>query len=186
MVEEAVHVFVGGDLLPIAVKSAKLKSGDSHLAVRDEKNLFISWFDRRQVNLLTTVHNDTLFAKQVRCKDPANNNLRLVHKPMAIELYTKYMGGADMLDRQIWTYLQTHACLKWWKKLFMYLLEVTYCQFKVLVDVTSSTTALHQQTSMQSNPWSTRWLFQQFSCGKTFTGKTGETYWKTVPRPQPK
>ena len=84
--------------VPDAVKSAKLKCGDPHLAVRDEKLLFISWFDRRQVNLLTTVHNDTLFAKQVRCKDPANNNLRLVHKPMAIELYTKYMGGVDMLD----------------------------------------------------------------------------------------
>ena len=118
--------------VPDQVKRAKLKSGDPHLAVRDEKLLFVSWFDRRQVNLLTSVHNDRLFAKQVRCKDPANNNLRLVHKPMAIELYTKYMGGVDMLDRQIWTYLQTHASVKWWKKLFMYLLEVTYCQFKVL------------------------------------------------------
>ena len=118
--------------VPDAVKSAKLKKGDPHLAVRDEKKLFISWFDRRQVNLLTTVHNDRLFPKQVRCKDPAHNNLRLVQKPMAIELYTKYMGGVDMLDRQIWTYLQTHACLKWWKKHFMYLLEVTYCQFKVI------------------------------------------------------
>ena len=61
--------------VPDAVKSAKLKKGDPHLAVRDEKKLFISWFDRRQVNLPTTVHNDKLFAKQVRCKDPANNNL---------------------------------------------------------------------------------------------------------------
>ena len=118
--------------VPEEVKSAKLKKGDPHLAVRDEKKLFISWFDRRQVNLLTTVHNDRLFAKEVRCKDPRNNNRRLVQKPMAIELYTKYMGGVDRLDRQIWTYLQTHACLKWWKKLFMYLLEVTYCQFKVI------------------------------------------------------
>ena len=118
--------------VPNAIKSAKLKSGDSHLAVRDEKKLFISWFDRRQVNLLTTVHNDRLFAKEVRCKDPGNNNRRLVQKPVAVELYTKYMGGVDMLDRQIWTYLQTHASLKWWKKLFMYLLEVTYCQFKVI------------------------------------------------------
>ena len=118
--------------VPDAVKSAKLKKGDPHLAVRDEKKLFIAWYDRRQVNLLTTVHNDRLFAKEVRCKDPRNNNRRVVQKPMAIELYTKYMGGVDMLDRQIWTYLQTHSCLKWWKKLFMYLLEVTYCQFKVI------------------------------------------------------
>ena len=51
---------------------------------------------------------------------------------MAIEQYTKYMGGVDMLDRQIWVDLQTHSCLKWWKKLFIYLLEVTYCQFKVI------------------------------------------------------
>ena len=57
--------------VPDAVKRANLKSGDPHSAVRDEKLLFISWFDRRLVNLLTTVHNDTLFAKQVRCKDPA-------------------------------------------------------------------------------------------------------------------
>ena len=42
------------------------------------------------------------------------------------------MGGVDRMDRQLWVFMQTHRSLKWWKKLFMYLLELVFCQFKVV------------------------------------------------------
>ena len=123
--------------------------------------LFLSWFDRRQVNLLTSVHSDTLFAKQVRCKDPANNSLRLVHKPMGIELYTKYMGGVDMLDRP--SNPQLGQMVEEIVHVFVGgdLLPIQ----SPLADVTSSTTAVHKQTSMQTSHWSYQWLFQQCSKG---------------------
>ena len=71
--------------IPDAISASKLKRGDPQVSVRVEEKLFISWFDKRQMNLLTTVHNDKLFPKLVRCKDPQNNSQRLVQKLMAVE-----------------------------------------------------------------------------------------------------
>ena len=79
--------------VPQDIKECKLKPGDQTMFRRNGNTLFISWFDRRQVNLMTTVHNQTTFRKTVRCRDPANDNQRQVVKPMAVELYTMGMGG---------------------------------------------------------------------------------------------
>lgn len=120
--------------VPVRVKNAKLtKISHDTVIERDGNTLFISWFDKRQVNLITTVHSAAIFEKTVRCKDPQNNNKRRIQKPMAVELYTKSMGGVDRLDRDVWAYIMIHRTAKWWKKVFTYLLEVTFANCKTVV-----------------------------------------------------
>lgn len=58
--------------------------------------LYISRFDKQQVNLATTLHDKSKFTKQVRGR--TTNQLRQVQKPIAIELYTRFMGGVDRAD----------------------------------------------------------------------------------------
>ena len=73
-----------------------------------------------------------MFEKSERCKDRDNNNERKIIKPVAVEMYNQNMGGVDRMDRQLWVYMNTHRTVKWWKKLFIRLPELTYCKFKVV------------------------------------------------------
>ena len=42
------------------------------------------------------------------------------------------MGGVDRADQGMWYYLNIHKTLKWWKKVFVYLLEVSYVNSWIL------------------------------------------------------
>ena len=76
------------------------------------------------VNLVSSVHNTQTFEKTVRTKSTAEH-MRVVEKPTAIELYSRFMQGVDRSDQLLWYKLSTHRQMKWWKKLFMYMLEVS-------------------------------------------------------------
>jgi hypothetical protein len=118
--------------VPPTVKQAKLSKDAPLFVHRDNELLYISWLDKRQVNLLTTVHNGNTFVKQVRSKFHANY-VRNVECPMSVQLYTNYMGGVDLADQQVSYSTLMHRTLKWWKKLFLCnLLEVTVSNAKVI------------------------------------------------------
>ena len=81
------------------VKTAKSAKGDPPFTESDGNLLYISWTDKRQVNTLSSVHSGSVFPKQLRCKPGQSANPSdvycIVHKPKAIEIYTKRMGGVD-------------------------------------------------------------------------------------------
>ncbi|XP_071954166.1 piggyBac transposable element-derived protein 4-like [Antedon mediterranea] len=107
----------------IKVKVKDMAVGDT-VFERDGNKLFVTWKDKRKVTVISTVHNSMTFEKQVKQKHGAG--FTEITKPCAIELYTQYMGGVDRADRLLWTYLNIHRSLKWWKKVFFYLLEVSF------------------------------------------------------------
>ena len=109
---------------PDEIKNSKLKKNDPSVIAQDGDLLFISWFDKRQVNVLSAVHNAATFRKEIRAR--GQQVPRIVDKAIAIECYTKYMGGVDRADQGMWYHLNIHKSLKWWKKVFVYLLEVSY------------------------------------------------------------
>jgi len=75
--------------VPEAIKKTKLKKPGPICIERDgDKILYLLWFDKRQVALMSTVHNSATFQKAVRAKGQPENQ-RVVEKPMAVELYTK-------------------------------------------------------------------------------------------------
>ena len=79
--------------------------------VRNANDLFITYHNERQVNMLTNVHGAAMFEKTMYCKDLANDDMRMVVKLVAILHYTQNMGGVDRLDRQIWVFMQVHRLL---------------------------------------------------------------------------
>ena len=87
--------------------------------------LYICWFDKKQVNLISSIHNTMMFRKTVRTKSTTSHH-REVDKPAAIQLYSQYMQGVDRSDQLLWYNLSRHRQQKWWKKLFVYLLEVCH------------------------------------------------------------
>ena len=137
--------------VPELIKRTKTEKCGDLVSAQDGKKLFLSWHDKRQVNLISTVHSATTFVKEVRCKDPDNGNIRRIVKPMAVELCTQHMGGVDRLDRQVWCHLEQHRTMKWWKKLFVYLLEVTVCQAKVVWEEAHGKDARRLATNLRKN-----------------------------------
>lgn len=108
---------------PQVIRRANPAVGDA-VFDRQGDQLFMVWKDKRKVSLLTTLHNSNIYQK--RRRERHGPNIEEINKPCAIELYTQYMGGVDRADRLVWTYLHIHRSLKWWKKVFIYLLEVSF------------------------------------------------------------
>ena len=117
------------------IKSAKPAIGEM-ITVRQENQLFISWTDKRQVNLVSNVHNASTFQRKTRCKRGQGANpddlFRLVDKPKATELYTRFMGGVDRADQLVALHMNIHKSTKWWKKVFFHLLETSMSNASVL------------------------------------------------------
>ncbi|XP_067661397.1 piggyBac transposable element-derived protein 4-like [Haliotis asinina] len=111
--------------VPQPVKDARPKAGDDPHLYRDNEFLYITWTDKRKVNLLTSIHNGSCFLKRVRSR-ASPNNFRDVRKPKAVQLYSQHMGGVDQADKQLQYYMVLHRCCKWWKKVFLYLMEVSF------------------------------------------------------------
>ena len=117
--------------VPETIKRAKPKAGEPPVTDRDGHILYISWYDKKVVNLITTVHSAITFRKQVRSKRH-DDNVREVDKPCAIQAYSQHMGGIDRADKAMTFYMVLHKCCKWWKKVFFYLLEVCFCNALVI------------------------------------------------------
>ena len=117
--------------IPATIKQTKLKAGDPTVTARVDNTLFLSWFDKRQVNVMTNVHSSETFHKTVRSKHHPDN-VRHVEKPVAIESYSRNMGGVDRADKGLSHYLFSHRSMKWWKKVFFYLLELSFCNSLII------------------------------------------------------
>ncbi|XP_067669903.1 piggyBac transposable element-derived protein 4-like [Haliotis asinina] len=95
---------------PQPVKDAKPKAGDDPHLCKNNEFLYITWTDKRKVNLLTSIHNGSCFLKRVRSW-ASQNRLREVRKPKAVQLYSQHVGGVDQADKQLKYFLVLHRCL---------------------------------------------------------------------------
>lgn len=112
--------------VPDQIKRAQPRAGQPPVTARDGQILFISWYDKKVVNLITTVHSAVTYRKQVKSKQNPEH-VREVDKPCAIQSYSQHMGGIDRADKAMTYYMVLHRTCKWWKKVFFYLLEVCFC-----------------------------------------------------------
>lgn len=82
--------------------------------------LHINFFDlrtKKHLNLLTTCHSAKMMIVQNR------NSFREV--PECLDYYTKHMRGVDKMNAHIEPYQYKHSTMKWWKRVFFSLLEIT-------------------------------------------------------------
>ena len=71
-----------------------------------------------------------MFTKQLRGR--TTDLLRQVQKPLAIELYSRLMGGVDRADQKLWNLLNCHRTNKWWIKILLYIFELTMVNARII------------------------------------------------------
>ncbi|XP_035825742.1 piggyBac transposable element-derived protein 4-like [Aplysia californica] len=97
-------------------RNAKLKDGETVVHLQD-KLVAIKFQHKRTVNMLSTIHEPTGFAKY-KPRRP------LVMKPTCIHDYCSKMGGVDLMD-QVTRYDEiSRKSFKWCRKLAFYLIDL--------------------------------------------------------------
>ena len=77
--------------------------------------------------MISTYHKgDETVTKNVRGRDDT------VKKPVVIENYNKYMSGVDLHDQFNKYYEHSRKSVKWWKKVFFWLLEASVTNAYIL------------------------------------------------------
>ena len=112
--------------LPKAVTTAKLKKTEAVFR-HSGAPLAIKLCDKSAVTVLTTIHAAVHVATN---KTDALGNRIL--KPLAIDDYINKMGGCDTQDQLISYYSFLWKSIKWWKKLFMHLLNMLLLSAHIL------------------------------------------------------
>ena len=119
--------------IPKSIKPP-IRKGDTKVVNVDESMLVIKWSDKREVTILTTIHQPGHVSVQRRNRR-APGGRETVQKPTAIVEYNTYMGGVDRADQLLSYYGFAHRTVKWWRRLFFFLLDtavvnsyVLYCE----------------------------------------------------------
>ena len=89
--------------------------------------LALKWMDKRAVTMLSSIHDDTLVAKQRRSR-AAQGGTEEVRKPKMVEEYNQYMGGVAKADQLLSYYGFPHRTVKWCRRAFFHLLDLAVVQ----------------------------------------------------------
>lgn len=112
--------------LPLALKNINLKSGEAvflrkYVDVETPGPMFaIRWCDKRMVYMLSTMHCGV----EVWTGKKSYKDQTPIYKPECIVDYTNKMGGVDMSDQLMNYYHFLRKSIKWWRKLFIHLLNM--------------------------------------------------------------
>ena len=96
--------------LPPEIKG-KMKKGEMESFILDDSVRALRWMDKRQVTMLSTIHDDSMVTK-MRQSRHAPGGREEIRKPAAIDEYNKYMGGVDKGDQLLSYYGFTHRTVK--------------------------------------------------------------------------
>ena len=117
--------------VPTSVQNCK-PTDDLAITSREGRLLFITWKDKRIVNLITSVHNNSSYTKKIRSRF-SETHFRTVQQPKAIALYTLKMSGVDIADQHVAANTMSHRMLKWWKKVVLCnMLDMSIANVKVI------------------------------------------------------
>lgn len=106
---------------PGQLKKPKLDQYEVKAFQKRGKMMALSFFDKRIVSMISTYHNP---ATETVTRTKKKGVSETYAKPTVIIEYTKYMGGVDRADHYCGSYNFTRKTLKWWRKLFFWILEV--------------------------------------------------------------
>lgn len=98
---------------PEPVKQAKLKRGEV-IAHRSSELLAMKFKDKRDVPMLTTIHNEEM--------TPGRNAAH--EKPKCIVDHNKYIGGVERTNQLLQPYEIARESLKWYEKIAFHFLQL--------------------------------------------------------------
>lgn len=79
------------------------------------------WRDKNYICMISTLHDSNNLVDSGKTK----RNGDVILKPKPVLLYNKYMGGVDKSDQLLHYYNAARKSMKWYKKLFFHLLDVS-------------------------------------------------------------
>lgn len=135
--------------LPKKMKKKTLKHLPTHnvVAFRNKHSdiLALAWKDKRVVSMISTCHNAN--TQEIR-RTGKNNIVEVVNKPVVICDYTAKMGGVDRSDHYCTSYSFARKSLKWWRKLYFWILEVSVVNSFILYNMERSRNNLRPVSHM--------------------------------------
>ncbi|KAK9694585.1 Transposase IS4 [Popillia japonica] len=112
--------------LPTELQKKKLKKGEI-IAFQRGKLMTMKWRDKKDVCLLSTIHNPTQVATNKRNKDG-----NAILKPKLVVDYNNTMGGIDRFDQQLHDYpIPRKRGKKYYKKIFFHLVD--FCVYNAFI-----------------------------------------------------
>ena len=115
---------------PAAMKN-DVKKFDRHAErgtvryIRSGNILYLQWKDKRVVNMLSAVHTGHEFSMVTRnAKVDGQYQAIAVKQPKCVADYNGSMGGVDVFDQLIATHRVLRKSKKYWKSIFLDLLDV--------------------------------------------------------------
>ncbi|XP_041421552.1 piggyBac transposable element-derived protein 4-like [Xenopus laevis] len=115
--------------LPRELLDKKLNRGEMY-SLRNDELLAIKFLDRKNVFMLTTIHDTSVIEEQRAGRPPKS-------KPLCSKEYSKYMGGVDRTDQLQHYYDATRKTKAWYKKVGIYLIQMalrnSYVVYKAAV-----------------------------------------------------
>ena len=112
--------------LPIEIVKAKFKQrGEYKCMTYNDAIVSMRILDKKHVTLLSTVYS---------CKEMTpGKNTGKQKKQEIIHYYNKYMGGVDSNDQLMHYSAFSRQTVKWWKKSFFSLIELSYGEFSYFI-----------------------------------------------------
>ncbi|XP_035216802.1 piggyBac transposable element-derived protein 4-like [Stegodyphus dumicola] len=102
--------------IPSDFKNCVLKK-DEHIARYRDKIMIMKWKDKKDVIILSTIHDNKFVEMEKRRKT--------ISKPEFIADYNKNMGGIDLTDGQMKTYeIARNQVKKYYYKIFLHALDM--------------------------------------------------------------
>ncbi len=107
--------------LPDEIRGSLRLGADEVLAFRDGSLLALAWRaakKKQPVIMLSTKYSAGMV--DVPTRQPGSNTQR---KPSVVHMYNQHMNGVDMADQHAVYYSFLRKTVKWWRKLFFWLVE---------------------------------------------------------------
>lgn len=119
--------------VPAIIQRTPLVEGE-FVARQSGDVMVVALQDRKRLTCLSTFHDVTQVHKETRPGRSSHFKLEL------IEHYNHGMGGVDRLDQMLEPYLvERKQCVKWTRKLFKRLLNITIQNARILLEKSSNT-----------------------------------------------
>ena len=126
---------------PPEIRNPSTMARHDVVAKNNGKVTVLAWKDKRVVKAISTKHDGSLCTISRR-KKGGHGEMETVEKPVCICEYNQYMSGVDHVDQMISYYPCTRKTLKWTKKVFFYLLEVSVHNCHVIYKTHSGNTTM--------------------------------------------
>ena len=128
----------------------RLQKGEVLSVSAEGPLLALKWMDKRPVTMLSTVHDASQVTKRRRSR-LAPGGVEEIQKPLMVDQYNQFMGGVDRSDQLMAYYGFPHRTIKWWRRAFFHLLDLTVVQAHTLHRISphAGPTLSHEQFRVQ-------------------------------------